>query len=70
MSTVAVEQQFSVDGNILVATRSSINSYSIKAQARLDDGMKAQYRQQKIDQEPMYEFFENNQITGTEGSDD
>ena len=43
---------------------------SIKAQFCLDDWTKAKYWQQEIDQEPMYRFFENDQTTGKEGSND
>ena len=69
VSTVAMEQQFGVDGNILDATRSSMSPDSIEAQACLDDWTKAQFWQQELEQEPTYEFFENDQ-TGTKGSDD
>ena len=43
VSTVAVEQQFSVGGNILDATRSFTSPDSIETQACLDDWTKAQY---------------------------
>ena len=59
MSTIAVEQQFSAGGNILDPTRSSMSLNSIEAQACLDDWMKVEFWKQEIDQELMYEFFEN-----------
>ena len=68
MSTVTVEQQFSAGGNILDPTRSSMSPDSIEAQACLNDWTKAEFRQQEHEQ--TYEFFENEQTTGTEGSDD
>ena len=37
VSTIAVEQQFNVDGNILDVTRSSMSLDSIETQACLDD---------------------------------
>ena len=37
VSTIAVEQQFSTDGNILDPTRSSMSLDSIEAQSCLDD---------------------------------
>ena len=43
---------------------------SIEAQACLDDWTKAKFRQQEQEHEQTYEFFENEQTTGTEGSDD
>ena len=70
VSTVAMEQEFSVDGNILDATRYYLSFDSIQAQTYLDDWIKVQYRQQEIDQKPSYKYFENDQTTGTESSDD
>ena len=70
VSTVVVEQQYNADGNILDLTRSSMNPNSIEAQSCLDDWTKAVFRQQEKEHEQMYEFFENEQTTGTEGSDD
>ena len=69
MLTVVVEQQFNADGNILDPTRSSMSPDSIEAQSCLDDWTKAVFRQQKKEHEQTYEFFENEQTTGTEGSD-
>ena len=65
-----MKQQFSSDGNILDATCSSMSLNSIEAQACLDDWTKAEFRQQEQEHEQTYEFFENEQTTGTEGSDD
>ena len=45
VSTVVVKQKFSVSGNILDASRSSISSNSIEAQTCLDYWTKAQHRQ-------------------------
>ena len=69
MSTVAIEQQFSVDGNILDPTHSFMSPDSIEIQFCLDDLTKAVFRQQEKEHEQTYEFFENEQTTGTEGSD-
>ena len=69
VSIVVVEQQFSAGGNILDSTRSSMSPDSIEAQSCLDDWTKVVFRQQEKEHEQMYEFFENEQTTGTEGSD-
>ena len=69
MSTVAVEQQFSAGGNILDPTCSFMSPDSIEAQSCLDDWTKVVFRQQEKEHEQTYEFFENEQTTGTEGSD-
>ena len=68
VSTIAVEQEFSAGGNILNATCSSLSPDSIQGQTCLDDCIKTQYRQQKIDQKPTYEYFKNDQTTEIEGS--
>ena len=70
VSIVAVEQEFSVSGNILEATCSSLSPDSIQALAYLDDWTKTQYRQQKIDQEPTYEYFKNDQTIEKEHNND
>ena len=70
VSTVAMEQQFSASGKILDPTRSFMSPNSIKAQSCLDDWTKAVFRQQEKEHEQTDEFFENEQTTGTEGSDD
>ena len=69
VSIVTVEQQFSTGGNILDPTRSSMSPDSIEAQFCLDDWTKAVFRQQEKEHKQKYEFFENEQTTGTEGSD-
>ena len=51
MSTVAVEQQFSVGGNILDPTHSSMSPDSIETQSYLDDKTKAAFRQQEKEHE-------------------
>ena len=69
VSTVTVEQQFSASGNILSLTRSSMSLDSIETQSCLDDWTKTVFRQQEKEHEQTYEFFENEQTIGTEGSD-
>ena len=69
VSTVTVEQQFSVGGNILDPTRSSMSPDSIEAQSWLDDWTKTVFRQQEKEHEQTYEFYENKQTTDTKGSD-
>ncbi|KAK3218867.1 hypothetical protein Dsin_012837 [Dipteronia sinensis] len=69
VSTVAVEQEFSAGGNILEPRRSVICPQTLEAQACLDDWTKAKYRQQEIEAEIVNDFFEDDQTTGTEGSD-
>ncbi|KAK3183515.1 hypothetical protein Dsin_030801 [Dipteronia sinensis] len=61
VSTVAVEQQFSVGGNILDPKRSLMSPKSLQIQACVEDWTKAQYRQQEIDQEEPYDFFKDDQ---------
>ncbi|KAK3213087.1 hypothetical protein Dsin_017793 [Dipteronia sinensis] len=69
VSTVAVEQEFSAGGNILEPRRSVMCPQKLEAQACLDDWTKAKYRQQEIEAEIVNDFFEDDQTTGTEGSD-
>ena len=47
VSTVAMEQQFSVGGNILDPTRSSMSLDWIEVQSFLDDWTKVVFRQQE-----------------------
>ena len=54
VSTVMVEQEFSADGNILDASRSSMSLDSIESQACFDDWIKVEFWQQELDQEPTY----------------
>ncbi|KAK2658564.1 hypothetical protein Ddye_005097 [Dipteronia dyeriana] len=61
--TVAVEQQFGTDGNILDSIHSLLSLKSIQIQACVDDWMKVQNRQQEIDQEDPYDFLKNDQPT-------
>ena len=42
---------------------------SIQVQVCVDDWTKAQNRQQKIDQEALYDFFDDDNTTGTESRD-
>ena len=46
VSTIVVEQQFSVGGNILDPTRFSMRPDSIESQACLDDWTKVEFWQQ------------------------
>ncbi|KAI9180161.1 hypothetical protein LWI28_001881 [Acer negundo] len=69
VSTVAVEQEFSAGGNILEPRRSVMSPQSLEMQACVDDWTKAKYRQQELQPEIVNDFFEDDQITGTEGSD-
>ena len=69
ISTVVVEQECSVDDNILNTIHFSLSLDSIQTQTCLDDWTKAQYRQHEIPQEPTYEYFKNDQMR-TEVSDD
>ena len=57
-------------GNILDASCSFMSLDSIETQTYLHDWTKAEFQQQELDQKPTYEYFENDQITGTKGSDD
>ncbi|KAI9181553.1 hypothetical protein LWI28_016083 [Acer negundo] len=69
VSTVAVEQEFSAGGNILEPRRSVMSPQSLEMQACVDDWTKAKYRQQELQPEIVNDFFEDDQTTGTEGSD-
>ncbi|KAI9154601.1 hypothetical protein LWI28_028654 [Acer negundo] len=69
VSTVAVEQEFSAGGNILEPRRSVMSPQSLEMQACVDDWTKAEYRQQELQPEIVNDFFEDDQTTGTEGSD-
>ncbi|KAK2652979.1 hypothetical protein Ddye_012835, partial [Dipteronia dyeriana] len=69
VSTVAVEQEFSAGGNILDPRRSVLCPQSLEAQACVDDWTKAKFRQQELEPEIVNDFFEDDQTTGTEGSE-
>ncbi|KAK2656874.1 hypothetical protein Ddye_009926 [Dipteronia dyeriana] len=71
VSTVAVEQEFSAGGNILDARRSLLSPESIQVQVCVDDWTKARYRQQEMEPEVIYDFFDDDHTTGTrtDGSD-
>ncbi|KAK3222731.1 hypothetical protein Dsin_009756 [Dipteronia sinensis] len=62
VSTVAVEQEFSADGNILDA-HLLLSPKSIQMQACIDDWTNAQNMQQEIDQaaNELYDFFKDDQ---------
>ena len=61
VSTMAVEQEFSAGGNILDERRSCLTPKSLQIQVCVDDWTKAQYRQQELSQEPVYDFFKDDQ---------
>ncbi|KAK2662206.1 hypothetical protein Ddye_000780 [Dipteronia dyeriana] len=71
VSTVAVEQEFSAGGNILDARRSLLSPESIQVQVCVDDWTKVGYRQQEMESEVIYDFFDDDHTTGTgtDGSD-
>ncbi|KAK2649774.1 hypothetical protein Ddye_017263 [Dipteronia dyeriana] len=71
VSTVAVEQEFSMSGNILDARRSLLSPESIQVQVCVDDLTKAGYRQQEMEPGVIYDFFDDDHTTdtGTDGSD-
>ncbi|KAK2652605.1 hypothetical protein Ddye_012461 [Dipteronia dyeriana] len=69
VSIVAVEQEFSVVGNILDARCSLLSPESIQVQVFVDDWTKAQNRQQELEQEALYDFFYDDHTTRTEDSD-
>ncbi|KAK2634388.1 hypothetical protein Ddye_029180 [Dipteronia dyeriana] len=65
VSIVAVEQEFSAGGNILDARRSLLSPESIQVQVCVDDWTKAGYRQQEMEPEVIYDFFDDDHTTGT-----
>ncbi|KAK2652536.1 hypothetical protein Ddye_012392 [Dipteronia dyeriana] len=71
VSIVAVEQEFSAGGNILDSRRSLLSPESIQVQVCVDDWTKAGYRQQEMEPEVIYDFFDDDHTTGTgtDGSD-
>ncbi|KAK2634557.1 hypothetical protein Ddye_029349 [Dipteronia dyeriana] len=69
VSTVAVEQEFNAGGNILDPRRSVLCPQSLEAQACVDDWTKTKFRQQELEPEIVNDFFEDDQTTGTEGSE-
>ncbi|KAK2661657.1 hypothetical protein Ddye_000231 [Dipteronia dyeriana] len=69
VSTVAVEQEFCAGGNILDPRRPVLCPQSLEAQACVDDWTKAKFRQQELEPEIVNDFFEDDQTTGTEGSE-
>ncbi|KAK2645870.1 hypothetical protein Ddye_021065 [Dipteronia dyeriana] len=69
VSTMAVEQEFSADGNILDARRSLLSLESIQAQVCVDDWTKTEYRQQEMEPEVIYDFFDDDHTTGTRTED-
>ncbi|KAK2658722.1 hypothetical protein Ddye_005255 [Dipteronia dyeriana] len=71
ISTVAVKQEFSAGGNILDARWSLLSPESIKVQVCVDDWTKVEYRQQEMEPEVIYDFFDDDHTTGigTESND-
>ncbi|KAK3211738.1 hypothetical protein Dsin_016444 [Dipteronia sinensis] len=69
VSTVAVEHEFSAGGNILDPRHSLLSPESIQVQVCVDDWTKAQNKQQEIEQEALYDFFDDDHTTGT-GTED
>ncbi|KAK0597411.1 hypothetical protein LWI29_024997 [Acer saccharum] len=66
VSTVAVEQEFSAGGNILDEKRLCLTPKTLQIQVCVDDWTNAEYRQQEIDQEPVYDFFKDDEPEGFE----
>ncbi|KAK2653495.1 hypothetical protein Ddye_013351 [Dipteronia dyeriana] len=65
VSTVVVEQNFSAGKNILDARRSLLSPESIQVQVCVDEWTKAEYRQQEMEPEVIYDFFDDDHTTGT-----
>ncbi|KAK2658004.1 hypothetical protein Ddye_011056 [Dipteronia dyeriana] len=69
VSIVAVEQEFSTGENILDARRSLLSPESIQVQVCVDEWTNAEYRQQEIEPEVIYDFFDDDHTTGTRTKD-
>ncbi|KAK2662375.1 hypothetical protein Ddye_000949 [Dipteronia dyeriana] len=71
VSIVAVEQEFSTGGNIMGARRSLLSPESIQVQVCVVDWTKTEYRQQEMEPEVIYGFFNDDHTTGigTEDND-
>ena len=75
ISTIAVEQTFSLEGNILEARRSSLHPSTLEATACVDDWTRADLRQQEDAPDDFEDLFDNASATsasgtGAEGSTD
>ena len=76
ISTVAVEQAFSLGGNILEARRSSLHPSTLEATACVDDWTRSDLRQQEDAPDDFEDLFDNASATtsasgtGAEGSTD
>ncbi|KAK2659445.1 hypothetical protein Ddye_005978 [Dipteronia dyeriana] len=69
VSIMAMEQEFSAGENIMDARRSLLSPESIQVQVCVDDWAKAEYRQQEMESEVIYDFFNDDHTTGT-GTED
>ncbi|KAK2662042.1 hypothetical protein Ddye_000616 [Dipteronia dyeriana] len=67
VSTVAVEQEFSAGGNILEVRHWLLSPESIQMQSFVDDWINLKNRQQEIDHDAPYDFFDDDQHTPTVG---
>ena len=65
ISTVAVEQAFSLWGNILEARRSSLHPSTLEATACVDDWTRADLRQQEDAPDDFEDLFDNASASAT-----
>ncbi|KAK2655728.1 hypothetical protein Ddye_008780 [Dipteronia dyeriana] len=70
VSTMAKEQEFITGGNILDARRSLLSLESIQVQVCVDDWTNAEYRQQEMEPEVIYDFFDDDDHTTNTGTED
>ena len=68
ISTVAVEQAFSLWGNILEARRSSLHPSTLEATACVDDWTQADLRRQEDAPDDFEDLFDNASATSASGS--
>ena len=67
VSTVAVEQAFSLGGNILEARRSSLRPSILEATSCVDDWTWVDLRQQEDAPDEFEDLFDNASASGTRG---
>ena len=67
VSTVAVEQAFSLGGNILEARRSSLHPSTLEAIACVDDWTRADLMQQEDAPDEFEDLFDNVSASGVGG---
>ena len=67
VSTVSVEQAFSMGGNILEDRRSRLKPDTLEAQTCLDDWCKAKRREQENKPENFEDLCDNTDTTNTDG---